>query len=223
MADHLAGSRFGKVIPPLSDARERLGFALRQLGHDVVGHSADDTLLDDLADALIAGSERLRAAAPRSRDVTGFHEHWNSDLAEGAPVPSYEDRPFTGVSSPWSIEPDVRREGNGVRATMTFRAAHEGAPARCHGGIVAGMFDDMLGSVLGVIGVGAFTGELSVRYEAPVPLHRELVCRCWLDRADGRKLFLSGELSDGDQVLCRTTAIFIQPRAAATQSTFDPN
>lgn len=210
------------MTPPVSQARERLGFALRQFGHDVVGHNADEGLLDELTDALADGSRRLRESSRRSRADTGFHDRWNLGLDEGAPVPSYGDRPFTGLSSPWSVEPDVRRNGDGVRATVTFGAAHEGAPERCHGGIVAGMFDDVLGSVLGVIGVGAFTGELAVRYEAPVPLHRELVCRCWLDRIDGRKLYLAGELHDGEQLLCRTTAIFIQPRTAPTQSTFDP-
>ncbi len=210
------------MIPPFNQPRDRLGAALRQLGHDVVGHDADAITLVDIADVLMVASQRLKEFPSRARDVTGFHDQWNTGLDEGAPVPSYGDRPFTGPSSPWSVEPDVRRNGDGVRATMTFQSAHEGAPQRCHGGIVAGMFDDVLGSVLGVMGIGAFTGELTVRYEAPVPLHRELVCLCRIDRIDGRKLFLSGELMDGDEVLCRTKATFIQPRTASTQSTFDP-
>ena len=77
--------------------------------------------------------------------------------------------------------------------------------------------------MLAVIGQGAFTGELTVRYVAPVPLYRELLCTCHFDSRDGRKLYLSGELTDDGQVVARATSIFIQPRAAETQTTFDPD
>ena len=206
-----------------SSSRAHLGAAIRQLGHDVVGHQADDGLLDELTDTLVGYSDRLAVGQHRSRDKAGFHEHWDTRIAEGEPVESWSDRPISGVTSPWSVEPEVRRHGDGVRALVTFGAAHEGAPDRCHGGIVAALFDDILGSVLSVIGQGAFTGELTVRYVAPVPLHRELACTCRFDSRDGRKLYLSGELTDGDIVVARATSIFIQPRTAMTQTTFDPD
>ncbi len=179
-------------------------------------------MLDRLASALVAFSTEISPGAPRSRDNVGFHDHWDAEIAEGAPVHNWDDRPFSGECSPWSVEPDVRREGVGVRGTVTFHSAHEGAPGRCHGGIVAGLFDDVLGSVLSVLGEGAFTGELTIRYDAPVPLHRELVMRCWLERRDGRKLYINGELTDGDQLVSSARSVFIQPRQAMSQSTFEP-
>lgn len=208
---------------PPSSSRSLLGAAIRQLGHDIVGHHADDGVLLELAHTMSDYSERLVLGAPRSRDKAGFHEHWDTRIAEGEIIDSWSDRPISGTTSPWSVEPEVRRHGDGVRALVTFGAAHEGAPDRCHGGIVAALFDDILGSVLSVIGQGAFTGELTVRYVAPVPLHRELACTCRIDSRDGRKLYLSGELTDGDTVVTRATSIFIQPRTATTQSTFDPD
>ena len=45
-------------------------------------------------------------------------------------------------------------------------AAHEGAPGRSHGGVVAGLFDDVFGFVLDVVQEPAFTGELTIRYVA---------------------------------------------------------
>jgi len=205
-----------------SSPRAHLGAALRQLGHDIVGHQADDQLLSEMAEALAAFSQRLVQGEHRAREKQGFHEHWNTSIAEGEEVASWSDRPISGTSSPWSVEPEVRRHGNGVQAKVTFGAAHEGAPERCHGGIVAALFDDILGSVLAVIGEGAFTGELTIRYVAPVPLYRELLCTCWIEHRDGRKLYLSGELTLDGQVLSRATSIFIQPRTAETQSTFEP-
>ena len=202
--------------------RAALGAALRQLAHDVVGHRADPVVTTELIAILQAYSARIAEGGSRSREKSMFLEHWDSHVEEGERVESYEYRPFSGVSSPWSVDPDIRRSGNGVAATVTFGAAHEGAPERCHGGIVAGLFDDILGSVLSVTGDGGFTGELTVRYSAAVPLHRLLHCTGRVDRREGRKIFMVGEMFDGDLLLSTARAVFIQPRQADTQSTFDP-
>ena len=61
---------------------------------------------------------------------------------------------------------------------------------------MAGLFDDVFGFVLGTLDQPAFTGELSIRYERPTPLDRPLLCRGWLDRREGRKLWIVGELVD---------------------------
>ena len=80
---------------------------------------------------------------------------------------SYDERPFSGRSSPWGVDLEVHRHGDEIEAILTLRAAHEGAPDRSHGGIVAGLFDDVFGFVLDVVQEAAFTGELTIRYEAP--------------------------------------------------------
>jgi acyl-coenzyme A thioesterase PaaI-like protein len=188
----------------------------------MVGHHADDAMLDELTNTLLDYSQRIRCGEPQSREKTGFHEHWDPEVPDGGEVNSWIYRPVTGAGSPWSLEPEVRRQGDGVVAKVTFHQAHEGAPERCHGGLVAALFDDILGCVLHVIGEGAFTGELTIRYDAPVPLHRELLCNCRLDRKEGRKLYMTGELTDGDTLVSSARALFIQPRVAMTQSTFDP-
>ena len=55
----------------------------------------------------------------------------------------------------------------------------------------------------------AFTGELTIRYEVGVPLHVPLVCRLRREGREGRKLYLAGELLNGEQVLTRATGTFI--------------
>ena len=101
----------------------------------------------------------------------------------------------------------MHRHGDEIEAILTLRAAHEGAPERSHGGIVAGLFDDVFGFVLDVVQEAAFTGELTIRYEAPTPLHRPIACRGRLARRDGRKLHIEGELvditTDGQPVVAR--------------------
>ena len=164
----------------------------------------------------------MRQFAPRSRGEANVASGVHVPPVEGALLPNWDERPISGQASPWSLEPEMRRLGDGVVAKVTFRAAHEGAPGRAHGGLVAALFDDILGAVLSVVGLGAFTGELSVRYAAPTPLHRELLCTCRLTERDGRKLYMTGELTDQGVNICTTKATFIIPKTPFTHTTFGP-
>ena len=96
---------------------------------------------------------------------------------------------------PVGCRPRGPSRGRRDRGVVTLGAAHEGAPGRAHGGIVAGLFDDVFGFVLGVIQQPAFTGELKVRYERPTPLHRALLCRGRLASRQGRKLMHRGRVA----------------------------
>lgn len=194
-------------------ARRRAGRAVRDLGHALVGHTVDRELLDDVAATLESLTERLDGGSGRSRAMVEFSDHTSETPGGGTQLESYDDRPFSGLSSPWGLDIEVHQRGESVEATVTLRAAHEGAPGRCHGGIVAALFDDVFGFILGVVKEPAFTGELSIRYEAGTPLHRPLVCRGRLTERSGRKLWIEGELVDvtmpGQPVVARGKGLFI--------------
>jgi acyl-coenzyme A thioesterase PaaI-like protein len=103
----------------------------------------------------------------------------------------------------------VVRDGDEVVARCTLRSAHEGAPTRSHGGIVAAMFDDVYGFVLTIMRQPAFTGELSVRYVAGTPIGVPLECRVRLAEQVGRKLYMTGELTAAGSVVATSKATFI--------------
>jgi acyl-coenzyme A thioesterase PaaI-like protein len=164
------------------------------------------TALDELTARLDTGTQRHRPI-----EQVGHRERWHTE--RGAAVESYDDRPFSGNASPWGLDLEVHRIGEEIEASVTLRAAHEGAPGRAHGGIIAGLFDDVFGFVLGTVGQPAFTGELKVRYLAPTPLHRPLLCRGRLAQREGRKLLIEGELvdreGDAETVVARGSGLFI--------------
>ncbi len=194
-------------------ARRSAGRSVRRIGHALVGHDADVELLSDVATTLDDLTGRLDAGSPRRRPIEHVG-HRETETAGGrAAIESYDDRPFSGSASPWGVDLEVHRVGDEIEAMVTLGSAHEGAPGRAHGGIVAGLFDDVFGFVLGVIQEAAFTGELKVRYERPTPLHRPLLCRGRLASRDGRKLHIEGELVDAtegvDTVVARGTGVFI--------------
>jgi acyl-coenzyme A thioesterase PaaI-like protein len=79
-----------------------------------------------------------------------------------------------------------------------------------HGGIIALVFDELLGATNVCHGLGGFTGTLSIRYERPTPIETELVLDAWVDRTEGRKVFTVGTISFNGEVTARAEGIFIQ-------------
>jgi acyl-coenzyme A thioesterase PaaI-like protein len=201
------------VLSPEATSRRRAGRAVRDLGHALVGHRADPAQLEEIAATLEGITEQLARGASRSRATVDFGDHTRESPTSATRLESYDDRPFSGLASPWGLDVEVHQHVDEVEATVTLRAAHEGAPNRSHGGIVAALFDDVFGFILGVIKQPAFTGELSIRYEAATPLHRPLVCRGRLVDRSGRKLRIEGELIDittpGEPVVARGKGLFI--------------
>ena len=189
-------------------ARERAGAAIRDLGHAFVGRHMSVEQIDRLSDALEGISAELWPGAPRQRDMRSPRD---DDYGEGRIDQGFNERPISGAASPWGLDLDVHRRGDEIEAFVTLRAAHEGAPGRSHGGIVAALFDDVCGFVLGLIRQPAFTGELTVRYVAPTPLHRRLVCRARMTGRERRKLFLESELADAEtgEQFARCRGVFI--------------
>ena len=68
----------------------------------------------------------------------------------------------------WAVEgEDGRRE---IRGRATFDYQYEGPPTCVHGGVIAEVFDEMLGISNLLVGQGAMTGTLTIRYRRPTPL-----------------------------------------------------
>ncbi len=196
-----------------AEARAVLGRALRDLGHAVSGHHVPIDLLGEAADSLRGLVRRFEEGEARNRmELAQRHARWDPAPADGARMYGHDERPISGRASPWGLDLDIVRDGNEAVATVTLRAAHEGAPGRSHGGIVAALFDDAFGFVLTIMEVPAYTGELTIRYEAGTPIGRPLACRCRLAAQDGRKLTMTGELTDladGGKVLARAKGTFL--------------
>lgn len=101
-----------------------------------------------------------------------------------------------------------------IRGQVTLGAAHNGPPGSVHGGMIALVMDELLGCTCLAHGTGGFTGTLSVRYQALVPLDTQLELHGWIDREEGRKIFAKGEIRLGEQVLTTAEGIFIRARDA---------
>ncbi|MDJ0768385.1 MAG: PaaI family thioesterase [Ilumatobacter sp.] len=204
--DALTGSADAAADDSIVQARWRAGSAIRELGHAFIGRHATVEQIEHLTDVLEAITAELWPAELRTRNGLPFANRQMTEYPQGRFDHDFDDRPVSGKSSPWGLDLELHRHGDEIEAHVTLRSAHEGAPNRSHGGVVAALFDDVFGFVLGVVGQPAFTGDLYIRYRAPVPLHRRLVCRVRMDERQGRKLLLSGELVDVETGRTVTTA-----------------
>jgi acyl-coenzyme A thioesterase PaaI-like protein len=191
-------------------ARAHAGAAVRDIGHALVGHDNTPEMLEMVAHTVEAMAVELAQGPVRSRPGRDMQNRTSEPVPlDGATFTSYPDRPVSGAASPWGVDLVVRREGDDVIGTCTLRAAHEGAPERSHGGVTAAIFDDVFGFVLTVHQVAAFTGELTVRYLGPAPLHVPLEFRARMVGQERRKLFMEATASGPAGPFARATAIFI--------------
>ena len=199
----------------------------------VDGHGADDAFppgpeLARLVDALrrvtdlvvrpgappadlAAAAERVEAAGERLERST---RPWRASRpAQPSPALAPHDlfpfSPMIGLYSPIAAPIRCELRDGGVAGQATFGAAYEGPPGCVHGGIIAGLFDELLGVANIAAGVGAMTGTLTVVYRSPTPLYTELRLEGRVHEMDGRKVHTRGTLHAGDRLCAEAEGIFI--------------
>jgi acyl-coenzyme A thioesterase PaaI-like protein len=134
---------------------------------------------------------------------------WASPPADGQPMSHFAECVVSGAANPMGIAIQVRRAGDGAVADFNLGPAFEGAPGRAHGGVVAAVFDDVMGYVLVIQRTPAYTGRLTVRYRAPVPVGADLTVLARLVRREGRKLWMESQMLHGDECVAEADALFI--------------
>ena len=199
--------------PTAADLAERLRHLALTLHSGEVGGAGRAAALEHLEaaiDLLAGGEPRLRwyevdaadAAATRSR---------NRELST-----------YTGklnvLAPPMTVHAGELADG---RAALIGRVAldrlREGPPRAVHGGVVAGLFDELLGAGQRLAGGGpGVTGRLTVRYRRPTPIGEDLEFRVWVHDNRTRRVVLRGDCrvagSDPDRshLTAEAEAVFLR-------------
>lgn len=217
----MTGNAMGDTTDEHPDLPARIdaASAMRRLAHALVSHRADIATLHQIAIAAVRLSAEIEAQPMRSRhaetmanpgsgaSLRGRSLGWV--VEDGAFVDLFHDSPVSGSANPLGMGLRIRRESDEAVGTIELAAGSEGAPGRGHGGVVAACVDETIGGLLPIIGMMAFTGELSLRYVAPCPLSTPLEFRARLDHRDGRKLHIGCVGKSPDGVFVESTALFI--------------
>ncbi len=202
-------------------ALETAAGALRRLNRAVAGRQVDDDALRRVAQVADSLAAELEERPRRTKDADMATL---SDLAAamaGQPLPvaigdALEFDPFSaggGRLHPGSIGIDMRRDGNtAVAASVHVDPMFQGPPGRVHGGIVAVLIDELMGTVNRMVGRRAFTARLAIDFRAPAPIDTELRFRAWLHDEQGRKITMRAEGRTDAGVFVEAEGLFVVPR-----------
>ncbi len=210
----------------------RIAFAeaARDVVHGFVGSEVSTESLAEMVASLRSISDLMADLPERDRLALMREARARAESAgtsfmrEGSGV---DDRAVAGRANPMGVEFEYDHLGNfggepgaptsaydDIVVGLTLRRAFQGAPGRAHGGIVAAAFDDVTGWVIGRLGEPAYTGEITVRFNAPVPVGERLVIRTRLNDRERRKLLITAEMfsDDGSEIaICKATYITVDP------------
>ena len=192
------------------EARTTVAAAVRRLGHAIVGHEVEPAALHELADLIEARLPALEKGEARNRMVQILKKNaFMHTPADGERIGTFADCVVSGDANPLGIGVPFFRRGDEAVAHVNLGAAFEGAPDRAHGGVVAAIFDDLMGFVLHIIDAPAYTAELTVRYHAPTPVREDIEFRAWHVSTDGRKLRIDAEATHDGVVVASASGLFI--------------
>jgi acyl-coenzyme A thioesterase PaaI-like protein len=201
-------------IDGLSESQEdsslnRLAAAARRIGAVAVGQPLDEEHAAEAAAELSALADRLEAAAKVDRRTR------SQPLMDDHPQDIFSTSPVIGFANPvappvevWAVQ---GHEGwREVRGRVTFGYAYEGPPTCVHGGVIAALFDELLGMSNILVGSGAMTGTLTIRYRRPTPLLAPLELAARHTGKEGRKVYAWGGIYSQGHLTAEADGVFIE-------------
>ena len=195
--------RGGGFNPPVPTTRGgpdygRFVEAVRTLQDHVRAVDAPDEVITEAADLIEAVSTLL---APYDAD------EWASPSGRRIDLPNRGN--ILQVPATLTKTDDGR-----VRGVAQFRRYHLGRNGAVHGGVIATLFDSLLGYTAAKLTKSPYqrTAFLHVNYRRIAPIEKELRVDAGIDRAEGRKIFVAGRLMDGETLLADGGALFVRLR-----------
>lgn len=182
----------------------RLTKALRQLiDHNVKLNAPLATLsqLADTAESMVTTMQPYSGVRP----IAAHNKHFRPDDVNWSGPYS----PVSGRCNP--LSPPIHmvlREEKAI-GTVTFGDAYEGPPNCVHGGMVALTWDHVMALANMLINARGPTAWLHVDYKKPTPLYTSLRFEAWIDRLEGKKIFIKGACYANNEIVTEASGLFI--------------
>lgn len=172
---------------------------------DAVAHTeADATELTRASAAVHELTERLNV---KRRDIGAMLEQTRAD---GGTDYQTLTNVVSGASNPAAVPLVLERTEDGVWSEVTLNGTYQGPPGLVHGGWIAAMLDQALGSASSAAGMVGLTANLDVSYRNPTPLNVPLEITARVTGAERRKVYVSGEIRHNGEVTAEGTAVMVR-------------
>jgi acyl-coenzyme A thioesterase PaaI-like protein len=219
---HDVPGRSGAPLSTGDEAGNRLAAAIRRISDVVVSQE-------------VPGPELALAAAQLAQIAQGLEEcaspsttsRIGADLS-GHPQDFFPNSPIIGYANPiappadvWAVEGEDGRPE--VRGRVTFPSPYEGPPGCVHGGVIAELFDELMGVTNVVAGSPGMTGTLTVRYRKPTPLSAPLDLVARFTGSERRKTFTWAGIYHEGVLTAEAEGIFIGVQSTQVQNILGAN
>lgn len=204
-ADARNGAPSNRSAVPRSVSAEAIRSAIDAL---VSKDIPDDVLLEEAA-VIAAAAARMEAAGNPGRRIRTAPDTTKhpQDFFPNGPTAGW-DNPLALPIQIWGVDGDEGAFPE-IRGRAIFTLAYEGPPTCVHGGVIALVFDELLGDANLIADSPGMTGTLTITYRAPTPLLTPLDLEARLERIEGRKIFTSGAIKVDGKVTAEAQGIFI--------------
>ncbi|HMV37097.1 MAG TPA: PaaI family thioesterase [Turneriella sp.] len=98
----------------------------------------------------------------------------------------------------------------GFSTEFTPRPGAEGPKAHAHGGFLATILDETMGSACWYHGLPVLAANLSVRYRRSVPLNGTYMCEAKIERLETRRAMVAARIYKDDVTFCEATGVFVR-------------
>jgi hypothetical protein len=194
------------LIAPARESKRSLAAGLRSLVADVVDRDLDESVATDL----LVGIKDLRERAVGPRRP----RYYEQGMGESSKASFIDFSAISGQAHPFGIPMHIEDSADpdgapGIRARVTIGLAHEGPPHGVHGGVMAAIFDELLGHAQQVHRTLALTASLTIRYRSITPINEELEFYAQVTHGTGKRWNGRATCTAGDKVTAEAEALFI--------------
>ncbi|MEV2274879.1 PaaI family thioesterase [Nocardiopsis sp. NPDC049922] len=170
----------------------------------VANTEADTDTLAQTAATVETLTDRLNVAR---RDVGAMVQR---DLRDGTVEYGTITNIVAGDTNPVAPPLSLERTTEGLRGDVTLTTTYQGPPGLVHGGWIAALLDQAVGSAAALAGMPGLTARLEVDYRRPTPLFTPLEITSRVTGAERRKVFVAGEIRVNGEVTAEATAIMVR-------------
>lgn len=206
-------------MPRPDDDRSGWRHAATQLADELRGAiealAVSDLSAHDLEQATAMARE-LRQRLQGPRRARWYDGEANAlDLAPEHRQAYIDQSPIRGrlnpVAPPLRTETIERADGSpAILGRARLGMAYEGPPHGVHGGWVAALFDEVLGSVQGLARSPGVTAILRVRYREVTPLEEDLRFEGWIESQRERRVVARATCHAGETFAADAEGIFVK-------------